>query len=174
MVLLGIAPEHVIDCVLDITAPDAVLSQKPLLLNGVRWQGRRSHVLLPDRRGAGAVHPYAHRVSIGDHPLPGLKLRVEASKYRQPIGIAVDHLNANAALGQIGPLIFQLKQRASRNDHRVRNCTPPTAHIDPVRGDCSLVAGPAARSLVLLRYSEDPEQKPPVGVAGYVETAGPS
>ncbi len=44
----------------------------------------------------------------------------------------------------------------------------------PVRVGFCIVAGPAARSLVLLRYSEDPEQKPPVGVAGYVETAGPS
>ena len=86
------------------------------------------------------MHPDAHRVSIGDQPLSGLKLRVEASEHRQPIGIAVDHLNANAALGQIGPLIFQLNQRASRNDHRVHNCTAPTAHRDAFRGDCSLVA----------------------------------
>ena len=143
--LLGIAPEHLIDCVLDIAAPDAVLSQKPLLLSGVRWQGRRSDVLLPDRRGAGAVHPDAHRVSIGGQSLSGLKLRVEASEHRQPIGIAVDHLNANAALGQIGPLIFQLKQRARRNDHRVRNCIAPTADMGSFRCDCSVVAAGGGR-----------------------------
>jgi hypothetical protein len=28
--------------------------------------------------------------------------------------------------------------------------------------------------MLLLRYSGDPEQKPRVGVAGYIETAGPS
>jgi hypothetical protein len=39
------------------------------------------------------------------------------------------------------------------------------------RGSC-FVAGPAARSLLLLWYSADPEQKLPVAVAGYIETAG--
>jgi hypothetical protein len=42
------------------------------------------------------------------------------------------------------------------------------------RGRFSFVAGPATRSLLLLRYSGDPEQKPPAAVAGYIETAGPS
>ena len=36
----------------------------------------------------------------------------------------------------------------------------------------SFVAELAARSLLLLRYSGDPERKRPVGVAGYIETAG--
>jgi hypothetical protein len=38
--------------------------------------------------------------------------------------------------------------------------------------ECSIVAGAAARSPLLLRYSGDPERKRPVGVAGYIETAG--
>ena len=86
------------------------------------------------------MHPDAHRVSIGDQPLSRLKLRVEASEHRQPIGIAVDRLAANAALGQVGPLIFQLKQRTRRNDHRVRNCIAPTADMGSLPCDCSVVA----------------------------------
>ncbi len=38
----------------------------------------------------------------------------------------------------------------------------------------SFVARAAARSLLPLRDSGDPEQKPPVSVVGYIETAGPS
>jgi hypothetical protein len=38
-VLLAIAPERLIDRVLEIATPDAVLSQKPLLLNRIRRQG---------------------------------------------------------------------------------------------------------------------------------------
>jgi hypothetical protein len=78
-VLLAIAPERLIDCVLGIATPDAVLRQKPLLLNRIRRQGRRSGVLLPDRRGGGAGHPYADRVWLGDQPLSGLELRVESA-----------------------------------------------------------------------------------------------
>ena len=74
--LLGIAPEHLIDCVLDIAATNAVLGQKPLLLNRIRWQRRRPDVLLPDRRRAAAAHPDTHRVSRRDDPLAGLELRV--------------------------------------------------------------------------------------------------
>ena len=77
--LLAIAPEPLLDRILDIATPDAVLSQKPLLLNRIRRQGRRSGVLLPDRRGAGAAHPYDDRVSIGDQPLSGLELRAESA-----------------------------------------------------------------------------------------------
>ena len=43
--------------------------------------------------------------------------------------------------------------------------------------DARFVSGPAGSLLLLLlllRYSGDPERKPPVGVTGYIETAGPS
>jgi hypothetical protein len=41
-------------------------------------------------------------------------------------------------------------------------------------GRCCSLAGPAASLLLLLRYSGDSERKPPVGVAGYIQKAGPS
>jgi len=57
-----------------------------------------------------------------------------------------------------------LRPKSDREDWR--QARPARAPASP--------PGPATRPLLLLRYSGDPERKPPVSCAGYIETAGPS
>lgn len=75
--LLAIAPEHLIDRVLDIATPDAVLSQNRSCSTGSDGKGGGPASCF--QIAAGAAHPYADRVSIGDQPLSGLELRVESA-----------------------------------------------------------------------------------------------
>ena len=80
-------------------------------------------------------------------------------------GIAVVHAKCGYQYGMVDRFVAKVSV-----DHRGRF----TVCSDVPDSGTGIVAGPAARSLLLLRYSGDPEGKPPVAVADYIGSAGPS